>query len=38
MKAVEKPAVRLTADEFRLLRWGLGAAVSGLGAATVLYM
>lgn len=38
MKALEKPAVRLTAEEFRLLRWGLGAALSVLGAATVLYM
>lgn len=38
MKPVEKSAVRLTADEFRLLRWGLGAALSVLGAATVLYM
>ncbi|MFM9080383.1 MAG: DUF3488 domain-containing protein, partial [Opitutaceae bacterium] len=29
---------RTTADEFRLLRWGLGAVLSVLGAATVLYM
>ena len=46
MKALEKPAVRLTAEEFRLLRWGLGAALSdvqggpetfsvGIGEATV---
>lgn len=38
MKALEKSAVRLTAEEFRLLRWGLGAVLSVLGAATVLYM
>jgi hypothetical protein len=38
MKAAGKTAVRLRADEFRLLRWGLGAALSVLGAATVLYM
>ena len=38
MKTGAKSAGRLTADEFRLLRWGLGAALSVLGAATVLYM
>ncbi len=31
-------STRLTVDEFRLLRWGLGALLSVLGAATVLYM
>ena len=38
MKAAGEPAGRLSADEFRLLRWGLGALLSMLGAATVLYM
>lgn len=38
MNAGESSSARLTAGEFRLLRWGLGALLSALGAATVLYM
>lgn len=38
MNALEPSSPRLTAGEFRLLRWGLGALLSVLGAATVLYM
>ena len=33
MNATGTAASRLSADEFRLLRWGLGALLSVLGAA-----